>query len=111
MTKEQAASQLGCGVRTLQRMMSKGEIQYTTRRNPHGGMIDSFTEAEIERVKGVREKAAEVVHAVTSNGLQKRATEAAMVSNGHQNGLGELVAALTEALKEKDTTRRRPGAA
>jgi excisionase family DNA binding protein len=58
MTKEQAAVSLGVSMRTLQRMMSKNEIQFTQHRSERGGgAVAVFDEREVERVRKAREQA------------------------------------------------------
>jgi excisionase family DNA binding protein len=102
MNKEDAASELGISVRTLQRYMSAHRLAFTMKRTKTGEVAD-FAPAEVERFRRelAGELTASVSHgAVASEPVSPEAGEStALVPVGRSSDAGELLALIYQAAR------------
>jgi excisionase family DNA binding protein len=96
MNKEEAARRLDVSVRTLQRMVQRGEIAVAYVHSKQGKEAD-FEQAEVERVRELLQSKTYV----TRPAGEEKPAAALAVTRRATGGMSPLVAALKEALGER----------
>lgn len=103
MNKEQAASELGMTVRTLQRHMAAHRIGFAMRRTVTGEEA-TFSETEVARFKAERDALTTTVTSATtvSEGVRDESSDALQRQAGAE-GMAIFVSAIKDALRGAQT--------